>query len=363
MSRGRASFRSGNAFTPSVAGDLNGDGYFNDRAFIYAPSASDTAVGNGMQRLLANASSRDAELSRVARSVAIASRNSCRAPWSSSASLTVALDRVKFHMPRRANVSFSLSNPLGAADLIANGSSHLQGWGQAPIPDAQLLYVARLRSDHEPLQVRSQSAVRRDAAGARHAPQSGRADDDAALGSRRVTRAADARDAARLGTHAARHAISRRPSSAGRHEQRREPDGVDPPPAGFSEALVIPGGQHRVDESPIQLSQRFACGRRSRGTSRRCPRGSTAAMRTLATSAARRAQVGMLMDLAPRITELLTPEQRRKLPSTRDQHPRSAVPRVDPGRHVALCRRPSRRFGRRAPSSVVNGQIFFEFSR
>ena len=38
-------------------------------------------------------------------------------------------------------MSFSLSNPLGAADLIVNGSDNLKGWGQTPIPDASLLYV------------------------------------------------------------------------------------------------------------------------------------------------------------------------------------------------------------------------------
>src|SRR5205085_9760846 len=31
-------FQSGNPFTPMVAGDVNGDGYSNDRAFIYDPS-------------------------------------------------------------------------------------------------------------------------------------------------------------------------------------------------------------------------------------------------------------------------------------------------------------------------------------
>jgi hypothetical protein len=71
----------------------------------------------------------------------IAKRNSCRGPWSSSASLGITLDRAKFHMPQRAAVSFSLSNPLGAADLIANGSDHLKGWGQTPSADQSLLYV------------------------------------------------------------------------------------------------------------------------------------------------------------------------------------------------------------------------------
>jgi hypothetical protein len=71
----------------------------------------------------------------------IAARNSCRGPWSSTASLNATLDRAKFHMPQRAQISFSLSNPLGGADLLLNGSGNLKGWGQTPTPDQSLLYV------------------------------------------------------------------------------------------------------------------------------------------------------------------------------------------------------------------------------
>jgi len=135
-------FRSGAAYTPMVAGDVNGDGYGgNDRAFVYAPDAApDTALAHGMQRLL-DATSGAARDCLARQFGHIASRNSCRAPWSSTASLNVTLDRVKFRMPHRANVSFSLSNPLGAADLLLNGSGNLRGWGQTPSPDQSLLYV------------------------------------------------------------------------------------------------------------------------------------------------------------------------------------------------------------------------------
>lgn len=134
-------FRSGNAYTPTIAGDVNGDGYFNDRAFIYSPTgAGDTALTSGMRQLLANASAgtRDCLERQLG---TIAQRNSCRAPWSSNASISVSLDRAKFRMPQRANVSFSLTNPLGAADLAVNGSGSLKGWGQSPFPDQSLLYV------------------------------------------------------------------------------------------------------------------------------------------------------------------------------------------------------------------------------
>jgi len=133
--------RSGSAFTPMVAGDINGDGYSNDRAFIVdPPAAGDAALAAGMQQLLANANGRTRECieKQLGR---IAERNSCRAPWTTSASLNVTLDRAKFRMPNRASVSFSVANPLGAADLLVNGSDDLKGWGQMAMPDQSLLYV------------------------------------------------------------------------------------------------------------------------------------------------------------------------------------------------------------------------------
>jgi hypothetical protein len=135
------SFRSGSAFTPVIAGDVNGDGYANDRAFIHSPNgATDPALAGEMQQLLSSTSGRtrrclEKQLDRIA------ARNSCRGPWSSTASLTISFDRAKFRMPQRGELSLSLSNPLGAADLLVNGSGNLQGWGQNASPDASLLYV------------------------------------------------------------------------------------------------------------------------------------------------------------------------------------------------------------------------------
>src|SRR5215831_5199139 len=122
-------------------GDVNGDGYSNDRAFVYSPNAAgDSALASGMRQLLANTSAGtraclEKQLGQIA------TRNSCRGPWSSNASLSLSLDRAKFRMPQRANVSFSLNNPMGAADLAVNGSGHLKGWGQSFSPDPSLLYV------------------------------------------------------------------------------------------------------------------------------------------------------------------------------------------------------------------------------
>jgi hypothetical protein len=44
-------------------------------------------------------------------------------------------------LPQRAQLSFAVSNPLGAADLLLHGENNLRGWGQLAIPDQTLLYV------------------------------------------------------------------------------------------------------------------------------------------------------------------------------------------------------------------------------
>jgi hypothetical protein len=134
-------FRSGNAYTPSVAGDINGDGYNNDRAFVYGPTAADPALAAEMQTLLDNSSGGarkclEKQLNRLAE------RNSCRGPWIAQLNnLSITLDRAKFRMPQRGEVSFTLSNPMYAADLLINGSTGAKGWGQQRNPDASLLYV------------------------------------------------------------------------------------------------------------------------------------------------------------------------------------------------------------------------------
>lgn len=134
-------FRSGSPFTPLVAGDVNGDGYLNDRAFVFSPNnANDPAVATAMQSLLTKGSSaaRDCLSKQLGQ---LAERNSCQAPWYSTASMSISFNPVKVRMPKRATLSFQLSNPLGAADLLMHGSSGLRGWGQPSFPDASLLYV------------------------------------------------------------------------------------------------------------------------------------------------------------------------------------------------------------------------------
>ena len=135
------SFRSGTPYTPIVQGDINGDGYSNDRAFVFDPATvGDTAIANGMRSLLTNGSG-SAKACLESQLGKIAARNSCQGPWTTMANLTFSFNPLKVRMPQRANISFQVSNPLGAADALLHGDDHLHGWGQQFVPTNQLLFV------------------------------------------------------------------------------------------------------------------------------------------------------------------------------------------------------------------------------
>ncbi|HEY7394049.1 MAG TPA: carboxypeptidase-like regulatory domain-containing protein, partial [Gemmatimonadaceae bacterium] len=135
-------FLSGMPYTPTVAGDVNGDGNpFNDRAFVFDPEqTADPSLASGMRMLLAGASSGVREcLQRQLRH--LAERNSCEAPWTSSAAVRIDFNPVRVRMPQRTMLSLSISNPLAGADLLLHGTNRTHGWGQFVLPDPRLLIV------------------------------------------------------------------------------------------------------------------------------------------------------------------------------------------------------------------------------
>jgi len=136
---------SGGYYSPQVGGDINGDGRSNnDRAFVFDPADAaargDTAVANGMTRLLANTSARarDCLLSQMNK---VASRSSCSSPWSPSLDLQANIRPAGFRLDRRLTISVIALNTLTGLDQILHGSSNLHGWGQPSFPDRTLLYV------------------------------------------------------------------------------------------------------------------------------------------------------------------------------------------------------------------------------
>jgi hypothetical protein len=137
--------QSGNPFTPTVQGDVNGDGYGgNDRAFIFNPTSltasTDSVLRSGLTSLLNNAPGtvRSCLTKQIG---TIAGRNSCEGPWSTSLSLRVSLVSQALKIPDRATVSIGINNPLTGIDALLHGSDNLQGWGAPSFSDPTLLYV------------------------------------------------------------------------------------------------------------------------------------------------------------------------------------------------------------------------------
>lgn len=133
--------RSGTPYTPLIAGDLNGDSYNNDRAFIFNPAeAGDPLLSAGMQNLIATATP-EARACLESQLGTLAARNSCTGPWTTSANLNVSFNSLKLGLPQRATLSLQVSNPLGGIDRLLHGNENLKGWGQVIPPSQQLLFV------------------------------------------------------------------------------------------------------------------------------------------------------------------------------------------------------------------------------
>jgi hypothetical protein len=132
---------SGQRFTPMIAGDVNGDGANNDRAFIVDPATSkDPAMADAMRALLANGApaARDCLDHQLGN---LASRGSCQGPWTIANALQVKFNPRKIGLPKRATVSLQVLNPLGLADLALHGTANAHGWGQRIPPDGNLLFI------------------------------------------------------------------------------------------------------------------------------------------------------------------------------------------------------------------------------
>jgi hypothetical protein len=132
---------SGPRYTPMISGDVNGDGVSNDRAFIFDPArTSDASIASAMRSLVANGTSaaRDCLMRQMN---TLSSRGSCQAPWTAVAGMQIRFNPQKIGLPKRANISLQIQNPLAIADLAMHGSNGLHGWGQAIPPDQNLLFV------------------------------------------------------------------------------------------------------------------------------------------------------------------------------------------------------------------------------
>lgn len=126
-------------FDPTVSGDVNGDGASNDLAFVFDPEhTADTAVANGMRRLLASAPKRirDCLLPQLGH---VAAPSSCSTPMNLYGGLSLQVTPP--WRQRRVVFSLQTTNVFSGADLLLHGANHLRGWGAFNPPDEQLLYV------------------------------------------------------------------------------------------------------------------------------------------------------------------------------------------------------------------------------
>lgn len=133
-------FNSGSPFTPTVGGDINGDGARNDRAFVFDPgSTGDPAVATAMARLLESSSGRVRECLR-SQLGSVADRNSCRNPWSYGLDVRANVRPTLPRLRNRLTLSIDAVNTLGGLDRLLHGSGNLSGWGQQNQADPVLLY-------------------------------------------------------------------------------------------------------------------------------------------------------------------------------------------------------------------------------
>jgi hypothetical protein len=132
---------SGFAYTPTVAGDINGDGFSNDRAFVFDPGAptTDAAVATGLNALLQNGpkSARDCLARQIG---AIAARNGCVGPWYETMNAALSFNSIP-RSNNRARILVNFANLTSAFDEILHGSNDLHGWGVIPLPDPTLYQV------------------------------------------------------------------------------------------------------------------------------------------------------------------------------------------------------------------------------
>jgi hypothetical protein len=130
--------QSGLPYTPTVQGDVNGDGRGGDRAFVPDPAKeTDTQLAAQMRSLIDNSrgNARDCLLASLGRA---ASRNGCRGPWTQSLNI-----QWRPPMPQRWGgrviPNVYLQNVLAGVDQALHGGNSLRGWGSQIAPDATLL--------------------------------------------------------------------------------------------------------------------------------------------------------------------------------------------------------------------------------
>ncbi|MEO7042214.1 MAG: carboxypeptidase regulatory-like domain-containing protein [Gemmatimonadaceae bacterium] len=129
---------SGRRYTPLVAGDVNGDGRLDDRAYVAAPDDADATIASAIQQLVAATPAGARNCLRKSFGT-IAGQNSCVGPWATSldASLIVTLGSFGTHY--RPSLQVEVINAISGLDAALHGVNGMHGWGGDGMPDNVLM--------------------------------------------------------------------------------------------------------------------------------------------------------------------------------------------------------------------------------
>ena len=154
--------------TPRIAGDVNGDGYSNDRAFVFDPAhTADSALAAQMQQLLGHGL---ADRARLPAPAARQARQLAQLPRA----VDVEREQRDQHLGESAQDAAAAAREASLPALEPARRRRPAGarreqrarLGTEVNPDQTLLYVRGFDPDDEALQVRGQSALRLDASAA-----------------------------------------------------------------------------------------------------------------------------------------------------------------------------------------------------
>jgi hypothetical protein len=133
--------QSGFPFTPVVSSDVNGDGYSNDRAFVFDPSAPGTNAALAASNALMSSSTGRVQSCLRRQLGHPGAINSCEGPWTAALNLEASFGRTIPRTKRYGSFAISVVNGLGGLDQLLHGSNHLKGWGTTPFADPVLYNV------------------------------------------------------------------------------------------------------------------------------------------------------------------------------------------------------------------------------
>ena len=138
----RGRIQSGVRYAPRVIGDVNGDGRFDDRAYVPLRSGSPRSDLSDRLTSLLPALPSEARDCLVKLSGTIAGRNACSGPWTASLDVSLIAFLGNGSVFRRPSLKIDLVNIPSGMDLLANSARQMRGWGGNGRPDDVLLTVS-----------------------------------------------------------------------------------------------------------------------------------------------------------------------------------------------------------------------------